>query len=112
MRQSLAGPVGTGQRDKEGIQINGGVQQFRYYLSGDHENEVGYLTLSPDEINRFTVNHGGTGPTWDQIHPNFLRRDRMRGNVASKLLPPAGGAPTTSPIPPDHPVPPGSSRSR
>lgn len=84
IRDSKASPVGTGERAVTGVQASGGVERFRYYLSGEHEREVGYLKLSQSEIDRFSRMFG-TRPTWEQIHPNYLRRTSFRANVGTQL---------------------------
>lgn len=85
MKDSPSSPLGTGTRHQGGLQVSGGVQQFRYFFSGDDENEVGYLRLPQSEINRLSAQRGGAAIPDEQIHPNYLHRVSLRGNASSAI---------------------------
>ncbi|MGQ0646419.1 MAG: SusC/RagA family TonB-linked outer membrane protein [Gemmatimonadaceae bacterium] len=85
MRDAPSSPVGTGERAQLGTQISGGAQGFRYFLSGDHERETGYLELPKVEITRIRAQRGGAEIPDEQIHPNYLRRTSLRGNVSTSV---------------------------
>ena len=85
MKQSAASPLGTGHRESAGLQFSGGVQQFRYFFSGDAEREIGYLKLSDSEIRRLKAQRGGAEIPDEQIRPNYLKRGSLRGNVSADV---------------------------
>ncbi len=85
MKDSPSSPLGTGNRRQGGLQVSGGVQQFRYFFSGDQEKEVGYLRLPQSEINRISLQRGGAAIPDEQIHPNYLHRVSLRGNASSAV---------------------------
>jgi TonB-linked SusC/RagA family outer membrane protein len=85
MKDSDASPVGTGNRRQAGLQISGGVQQFRYFVSGEVEGEDGFLRLSDSEIARLREERGGTDIPDEQKRPNYLDRVALRGNVSTAL---------------------------
>jgi TonB-linked SusC/RagA family outer membrane protein len=85
MRDAASSPIGTGNRRQLGVQASGGVQQFRYFLSAETENETGYLQLSDSEIARLRNERGGADIPDEQIRPNYLKRVALRGNVATRL---------------------------
>src|SRR4029078_4561627 len=76
-------PLGTGDRYQAGVQLSGGTEAIRYFLSGERENETGLLTLPQFERNRF--NRDGL-----EIHdwtdrPNVLKRNSVRLNLNSAV---------------------------
>ena len=84
-RDSPAAPLGMGHREQLGVQVSGGVERFRYFLSTELENETGYLELSESEIARKQAERGGVEiPDW-QRRPNYLKRLAMRGNITARL---------------------------
>jgi TonB-linked SusC/RagA family outer membrane protein len=85
MLDSPASPVGTGNRRQLGLQASGGVQQFRYFVSGEVEKETGYLKLSDSEIDRISAERGGAEIPSEQVRPNYLDRVSLRGNVSTSL---------------------------
>jgi TonB-linked SusC/RagA family outer membrane protein len=87
MRDSDASPIGTGNRKQIGVQASGGVEQFRYFLSAEVENETGFLQLSESEIARLQSQRGGAEIPDEQRRPNYLDRIGIRGNVSTRLGP-------------------------
>lgn len=85
MRESNASPVGTGRRNVAGAQVSGGVERFRYFISGEREEETGYLQLSASEIARLQKERGGVAIPDEQIHPNYLKKTSVRANVTSDI---------------------------
>lgn len=85
MLDSPASPVGTGNRSQVGVQASGGVQQFRYFVSAEIENETGFLELSDAEITRLKEQRGGADIPEEQRRPNYLDRVALRGNVNTAL---------------------------
>jgi TonB-linked SusC/RagA family outer membrane protein len=85
MRDAASSPIGTGHRRQLGLQVSGGVQQFRYFLSGEVENETGFLQLSDSEIQRLSIERGGAEIPDEQKRPNYLDRVALRANVSTAL---------------------------
>ncbi|MGH7467824.1 MAG: SusC/RagA family TonB-linked outer membrane protein [Longimicrobiales bacterium] len=85
MRDAPSSPIGTGNRKQLGLQISGGVQQFRYFISSELEDETGYLQLSNSEITRLKNQRGGAAIPDEQIRPNYLKRAALRGNISTRL---------------------------
>jgi TonB-linked SusC/RagA family outer membrane protein len=85
MTDAPSSPIGTGDRKQFGLQASGGVQQFRYFVSGEYEKETGFLKLSDSEIQRLQQERGGASIPDEQKRPNYLRRVAMRGNVSTHL---------------------------
>lgn len=85
MRDAPSSPVGTGNRKQLGVQVAGGVQQFRYFVSTEIEDETGYLKLSDSEITRLQNERGGAAIPDEQVRPNYLKRAALRGNVSTRL---------------------------
>ena len=82
-----ATPIGTGNRQALGVQVSGGTDMVRYFVSGDRADETGVLTLPQFERRRFDST--GT-PIHDYVdRPNNLVRNSFRTNlnaaVTSKL---------------------------
>jgi TonB-linked SusC/RagA family outer membrane protein len=74
-------PVATGFRNQYGLQVSGGTEAVRYYLSGEWENDVGVLKM-PDEFqNRLRASRGVTDLPYEQVRPNALRKVNLRANV-------------------------------
>lgn len=85
MRDAASSPIGTGDRRQAGLQISGGVQQFRYFVSAELENETGFLRLSESEVARLRQERGGAEIPDEQRRPNYLDRVALRGNVSTSL---------------------------
>src|SRR5712691_7892881 len=85
-----ASPNGTGNREQYGVQVSGGSDQVRYFLSGGWENEVGMLGLPPFAQQRLQVSRSLTSTSAipdDLMHPNALRRTSVRANIQANLTP-------------------------
>lgn len=77
--------VGTGLRSQLGAQVSGGAEQIRYFFSGEHESEQGYLEMPAAEQARIGAERSGAAIPEEQIHPNALRRVSLRGKVDAAL---------------------------
>ena len=51
-------PFQTQPRYSAGLQVSGGSDQLRYFVSGEHQNEVGPYTMPDFEIDRITKSRG------------------------------------------------------
>jgi TonB-linked SusC/RagA family outer membrane protein len=77
-------PNATGSRQQYGLQVSGGSDAVRYFVSGDWENETGYLKMPPFAVQRLLPTRFLTAPDQipdDQMRPNALRKTSVRVNV-------------------------------
>ena len=82
-----ATPLGTGNRRAVGVQLSGGSEAVRYFLSGDRADEVGVLNLPTFERQRFaTDTTGKVLHDWVE-RPNVLTKNSFRVNVNSIVSP-------------------------
>src|SRR3989441_4546002 len=83
-------PNGTGDRQQYGLQVSGGSDAVRYYVSGDWENETGILQMPPFAVQRMVavrpLPDAGAIPD-DQLRPNGLRKTSVRANLQANLNP-------------------------
>ena len=79
-------PFADQQRSQFGLQFSGGSDRLRYFMSGDHESEIGPYEMPASEIDRLTKERG-TRPRPKQIHPNQLKSNNVRGNFGLSLAP-------------------------
>jgi TonB-linked SusC/RagA family outer membrane protein len=81
--QSIAG---QGDRTRVGLQFAGGNPTgYSYFLSGDREQEVGFLRLSAAEASRIKRERGVSSLPDDQLRPNQLTRNNLRANFGAEL---------------------------
>lgn len=85
MMNSETRPFDNGSRGQLGAQTSGGVQQFRYFVSGEVEGETGVLRMPDAEQRRVSVERGGASVPAEQIRPNAFRKVSLRGNVSAPL---------------------------
>ncbi len=78
-------PFNNGTRGQVGAQVSGGVQQFRYFVSGEVDGETGVLRMPDAEQRRVSVERGGAEVPYEQIRPNAYRKVSFRGNVFAPL---------------------------
>jgi TonB-linked SusC/RagA family outer membrane protein len=78
-------PLSLGNRDAEGVQVSGGNDAVRYFMSGGRDNEVGPFKLDQYEIHRFD-SLGITIHPW-QLHPNTRLLNTFRGNISAQVNP-------------------------
>ncbi|MBK6489765.1 MAG: SusC/RagA family TonB-linked outer membrane protein [Gemmatimonadetes bacterium] len=83
---SETNPFQTQPRYTTGLQVSGGSDQLRYFISGEHQNEVGPYTMPDFEINRITALRGSR-PLDREITPNELTMNSMRGNFSISIRP-------------------------
>ena len=69
-----------------GLQVSGGNEQLRYFLSGEHQNETGPYTMPDYEIDRITKARGSK-PTDHEVNPNELMMNAVRGNFSLSIKP-------------------------
>ena len=78
-------PVSTGNRRQLGVQVSGGTEAVRYFLSAEDENEIGVLQLPEFERLRMDSTGIPIRPWTDR--PNTMLRRSLRSNVNAQLNP-------------------------
>ncbi len=78
-----ATPLGTGNRAQYGLQISGGNDVLRYFLSGENEKETGVLELPDFERRRFDST-GVPIRAWTE-RPNISNRNSFRANLNAAI---------------------------
>ena len=79
-------PFTTQPRYAAGLQVSGGSDQLRYFVSGEHQSETGPYTMPDYEINRITTLRG-TAPRDREVTPNELTMNSARGNFSVSIKP-------------------------
>jgi TonB-linked SusC/RagA family outer membrane protein len=85
IRNADVTPLGLGNRNAEGLQVAGGTDAIRYFMSGSRDDEVGVFRLDNYEKNRWD-SLGVTIHPW-QMHPNTRLLNAFRGNVSAQVNP-------------------------
>jgi hypothetical protein len=80
-------PLGQGHRSHFGIQVGGGTEQARYFLSASTEAEEGYLRMAGEDRRLLLEERGVSKLPTEQIRPNTLSSIRMRGNLGVNVGP-------------------------
>ncbi|MBC7897177.1 MAG: SusC/RagA family TonB-linked outer membrane protein [Cytophagaceae bacterium] len=76
--------LGTGQQRSTGLQVSGGAERFRYFLSGSFEGNRGWLKM-PD-ADRAIQERIRRGPVPEEyLHPDFSRRVNARSNTSAQF---------------------------
>ncbi|MCC6931293.1 MAG: SusC/RagA family TonB-linked outer membrane protein [Gemmatimonadaceae bacterium] len=78
-------PLGTGNRNQYGLQLSGGTEAVRYFVSGEREDETGLLEIPDFERRRLdTLNL----PLHDWTErPNALGKTSVRANINAAVSP-------------------------
>jgi TonB-linked SusC/RagA family outer membrane protein len=74
-------PFGNGGNSKGGVQVTGGSDLIKYFLSADVNREAGPYSMPDYEIQRITALRG-SAPREEQLHPNRLRQTSLRGSFS------------------------------
>ena len=69
-------PISTGRRQQYGLQVSGGTEAVRYFLSGEFEEEVGTMELPAFERGRF--NRAGLDIPTHVERPNAQKKRSFR----------------------------------
>ncbi|MGH7616887.1 MAG: SusC/RagA family TonB-linked outer membrane protein [Gemmatimonadaceae bacterium] len=77
--------VHPGKGSLYGLNITGGTDQVRYFVSGDADNEIGPLQMPGFDVQRFDSLHIGVRNEW--FHPEAQQRSSFRGNLSASLSP-------------------------
>src|SRR5205814_1856989 len=78
-------PLGTGSRSLYGVQLGGGSELLRYFLSADHEDEIGVFALPRFEYARYDTSGAPLHP-WTK-RPNALGKNAFRMNMNTAVNP-------------------------
>jgi len=78
-------PLGYGYRNAEGVQVSGGTDAIRYFLSGGRDDETGVFQLDPYEKRRFD-SLGVALHSW-QVRPNSRLLNSFRANISAAVTP-------------------------
>ena len=81
-----ATPLGTGYRQQYGLQVSGGSDVARYFVSGEWEDERGVLRMPAFAWNRLVTTRTD-GVPYEQFRPNARRGAHVRANVQANLTP-------------------------
>ena len=82
-RDSRTTPLGTGHRQQYGMQVSGGAEAIRYFVSGEWEDEEGLQVLPTAERDRLTA--GNTTIRELMERPNVYNRATVRANLNVSL---------------------------
>ena len=74
-------PIATGSRGQYGVQVSGGSETIRYYVSGDLSDETGPIKLPKNEFSRFDSLKVPLRDEW--IRPEALQGQTMRANLVA-----------------------------
>ena len=72
-------PIEDGHRNQLGLQLSGGSDAVRYFVSGDFERETGPFGFPDFERQRFSAAKVGIRDEWDR--PNTLTKGSYRANL-------------------------------
>jgi TonB-linked SusC/RagA family outer membrane protein len=76
-------PIETSHRQQYGLQVNGGSETVRYFVSGEWEDETGLYKMPEFERARLTRNNVAIRDEWDR--PNAYTRASGRANLDMSL---------------------------
>ena len=77
-------PFANGPMAKAGVQVTGGTDAVKYFISVDQDREQGPYQMPQYEIDRITAIRLAP-PREEQINPNRLRQTSMRGSFTFPL---------------------------
>ena len=78
-------PLTDGGRLSSGVNISGGVDNLRFFASGQYDEETGILTIPKFDVQRFDTLNVPIKPEWKT--PNAMSRASVRVNVDAALSP-------------------------
>jgi TonB-linked SusC/RagA family outer membrane protein len=78
-------PLGLGNRNAQGVQVSGGTESIRYFMSAGRDDEIGVFKLDDYERHRFD-SLGVTIHPW-QERPNRRLLNTFRGSINAQVNP-------------------------
>jgi TonB-linked SusC/RagA family outer membrane protein len=85
LRDANTTPLASGYHGSRGIQISGGSEQVRYFLSGEADHEDGTLRMPQMEQAFLRQERGVSVLPGEQLNPNQLQRVNLRSNLGAFL---------------------------
>lgn len=82
-----ASPNGTGYRGQVGVQVTGGSEAVRYFMSGEYEDEIGLTRMPPFAYGAVLTARQISAVPYEQYRPNARHRVSARANLQSSLSP-------------------------
>lgn len=77
--------VHTGKRSLYGVNVSGGSEQVRYFMSSEVDDEQGPIQMPGFEVNRFNTAGVSVRPEW--LHPEAATKLNFRGNLSAAISP-------------------------
>jgi TonB-linked SusC/RagA family outer membrane protein len=81
----VASPLGTGYRGQVGAQVSGGTDQMSYFVSTEHEREIGLLHVPEFAYSRFLSRWQVSEMPYEYYRPNAMERTSLRANVQTSF---------------------------
>jgi TonB-linked SusC/RagA family outer membrane protein len=78
-------PLTTGHRQSYGMQVSGGTEALRFFVSGDYQSELGPIEMPQHDIDNFRSQ--GITVRDESIHPEQLQGLNVRANLNAALSP-------------------------
>ncbi|MCC7134152.1 MAG: SusC/RagA family TonB-linked outer membrane protein [Gemmatimonadales bacterium] len=78
-------PIQDAYRMQYGVQVNGGTDAVRYFLSTEFEDQGGTIKMPDSEIDFLKTLRGVSELPSNQLDPNHLRKINIRANVSASL---------------------------
>lgn len=78
-------PRKTGYRQQYGLQVSGGTDAARYFLSGELEGVSGNIKMPDHEVDFLKESRGVSSIPENQLHPSELNKVNLRANVNASL---------------------------
>lgn len=85
LRDAGTSPLASGYRADRGLQISGGSEQVRYFISGAVAHEDGTLRMPQMEQAFLRQERGVSVLPGEQLNPNELQRANLRSNLSALL---------------------------
>src|SRR3989442_11620842 len=82
-----ASPNATGYRNRYGVQVSGGTDVSRDFVSGEWENEVSQLKMPPFAVDSLLAIRPISEVPFEQLRPNARRRVSLRVNADVRANP-------------------------
>ena len=86
LRDPSSSPIRVGHRDQYGMNVSGGTDAVRYFVSGDLQNEIGPLHM-PGFAQSTLVDSMGVALRDEWVNPEALQLQSFRANLSSALSP-------------------------
>jgi TonB-linked SusC/RagA family outer membrane protein len=86
LMSSAISPITNGHNTNYGVQVSGGTDAIRYFVSGDLFDEIGTYRM-PDFAQSFLRDSLRTSLRDEWVHPEALQRQNFRANLGVALSP-------------------------